>query len=64
MKPIATDILIDHFHGHQAALNFISQQLVSGETLAISIVTITEFSGGMRPGEETGQNDSCPCLLC
>lgn len=53
MKLIDTDILIDHFHGHQAALDFISQQLVAGETLAISVVTVTEFSGGMRSGEET-----------
>lgn len=52
MKLIDTDILIDHFHGHQAALDFITQQLVAGETLAISVVTVTEFSGGMRPGEE------------
>ena len=52
MKLIDTDILIDHFHGHQAAFNFITQQLVNGETLAISVVTITEFSSGMRPGEE------------
>lgn len=53
MKLIDTDILIDHFHGHRAALDFIAQQLVAGETLAISVVTVTEFSGGMRPGEET-----------
>lgn len=46
-----TDILIDHFHGHQAALDFIAQQLSAGETVAISVVTVTEFSGGMRPGE-------------
>ena len=52
MKLIDTDILIDHFHGHQAAFNFITQQIVGGEVLAISVVTITEFAGGMRPGEE------------
>ncbi len=52
MQIIDTDILIDHFHGHQAALNFLSQQAAQGETLAISVVSITEFSGGMRPGEE------------
>ena len=52
MQIIDTDILIDHFHGHQAALNFLSQQVAQGETLAISVVSITEFSGGMRPGEE------------
>jgi predicted nucleic acid-binding protein len=53
LKLIDTDILIDHFHGHQAAFDFIRQQLVAGETLAISVVTVTEFSGGMRSGEET-----------
>lgn len=52
MKLIDTDILIDHFHGHEAALDFIAQQLIAGERLAISVVTITEFSGGMRPNEE------------
>jgi predicted nucleic acid-binding protein len=53
LKLIDTDILIDHFHGHQAALDFFTQQLVADETLAISVVTVTEFSSGMRPGEET-----------
>lgn len=52
MKLIDTDVLIDHFHGHQAALDFITQQLLEGETLAISVVSVAEFSGGMRPGEE------------
>jgi predicted nucleic acid-binding protein len=52
VKLIDTDVLIDHFHGHQAALDFITQQLLDGEPLAISVVTVTEFSGGMRPGEE------------
>lgn len=52
MKLIDTDILIDYFHGHQAALDFIAQQLLSGETLAISVVTLTELLAGMRPGEE------------
>ena len=46
-----TDILIDHFHGHQAALDFMAGQLNAGETVAISVITLTEFSGGMRPGE-------------
>jgi hypothetical protein len=53
MKLIDTDILIDHFHGHRAALDFITVQLINGERLAISVVTVAEFSGGMRPGEET-----------
>ena len=53
MKIIDTDILIDHFHGHHAALEFITQQLVSGEATVISVVSVTEFLSGMRPGEET-----------
>jgi predicted nucleic acid-binding protein len=52
MKLIDTDVLIDHFHGHHAALNYLTQQVAQGETLAISVVTIAEFSGGMRSGEE------------
>ncbi|NOG66458.1 MAG: hypothetical protein HND46_23860 [Chloroflexi bacterium] len=40
MKLIDTDILIDHFHGHRAALDFIAQQLVAGETLAIVAILI------------------------
>jgi predicted nucleic acid-binding protein len=53
MKLIDTDVLIDHFHGVQAALNYLTQQVAQGETLALSVVTIAEFSGGMRPGEES-----------
>jgi predicted nucleic acid-binding protein len=52
MKLIDTDILIDHFHGHRAALNFLVGQLEDNEPLALSVVTLTEFTGGMRPGEE------------
>lgn len=52
MKLIDTDILIDHFHGHQAALDYFAETLAAGESLAISVVTLTELTGGMRPGEE------------
>lgn len=52
MKLIDTDILIDHFHGHHAALTFIARELANSEPLAISVVTIAELSGGMRLGEE------------
>ncbi|HMQ53783.1 MAG TPA: hypothetical protein PKE64_20745 [Anaerolineae bacterium] len=52
MKLIDTDVLIDHFHGHQPALNFLAHQLTSGEAVAISVVTITEILISMRPGEE------------
>lgn len=52
MRLFDTDVLIDHFHGHQAALEFIATSLSQGETLAVSVVTLTELLGGMRPGEE------------
>jgi len=52
MKLVDTDIAIDHFHGHQAALDFLSEALAEGEVLAISIVTLTELMAGMRPNEE------------
>jgi predicted nucleic acid-binding protein len=52
MKLIDTDIAIDHFHGHHAALEFFATTLAAGEELAISVVTLTEIACGMRPGEE------------
>ena len=51
MKLIDTDILIDHFHGNEAALSFINDLYEAGEQLAISVVTMTELLGGMRSGE-------------
>jgi hypothetical protein len=53
MKLIDTDIVIDHFHGHQAALDYFAETLAAGEILAISVVTLAELAGGMRPAEET-----------
>ncbi|MEW5986173.1 MAG: PIN domain-containing protein [Chloroflexota bacterium] len=52
MKIIDTDVLIDHFHGHRAALEYFAQNLAAGEVLAVSVVALTELLGGMRPGEE------------
>jgi predicted nucleic acid-binding protein len=52
MKLIDTDILIDHFHGHQSALNYLADQLEDEEPVALSVVTLAEFAGGMRQGEE------------
>lgn len=52
MKLIDTDVVIDHFHGHAAALHFLADNLAAGETLAISVVTLTEILSGLRPGEE------------
>lgn len=52
MKIIDTDIAIDHFHGHHAALNYFAENLAAGQILAVSIITLTEFMGGMREGEQ------------
>lgn len=52
MKIIDTDIAIDHFHGHRAALDYFAENLATGQILAISVVTLAEFMGGMREGEQ------------
>ena len=52
MKLIDTDILIDHFHSSKAALSFMKTVSDVDEQPAVSIVTVTELLGGMRPGEE------------
>lgn len=52
MKLIDTDIAIDHFHGHRAAMDYFAETLAAGEILAISVITLTELESGMRPGEE------------
>ena len=52
MKLIDTDIVIDHFHGHAAALEYYTENLAAGETLAVSVITLTEVMAGLRPGEE------------
>ena len=52
MKLIDTDILIDHFHSHEAALAFMSSLAEMNERLVISVVTLTELLAGMRSGEE------------
>ena len=51
MKLIDTDIAIDHFHGHRAALDYFTQTLLDGEILAMSVISLTEILAGMRPGE-------------
>ena len=53
MKLIDTDIAIDHFHGHQAAQDYFTEMLTAGESLVISVITLTELVAGMRPGEES-----------
>ena len=52
MKIVDTDILIDHFHGHRAAMDYLAQYFSTGGELALSVVTVTELLGGMRSGEE------------
>ncbi len=52
MKLLDTDILIDHFHGHQAATNLVRDLLLQGETVCLSVVTVSEILAGLRPGEE------------
>ncbi len=51
MKLVDTDIAIDHFHGHHEALEYFTQTLIDGETLAMSVVSLTEILAGMRVGE-------------
>lgn len=53
MKVIDTDVLIDHFHGNRHATDLVRNWLLAGETLHISVVTVTEILAGMRAGEET-----------
>ena len=48
MKLIDTDIVIDHFHGHRAAHEYFASILASNEILAISVITLTEITSGMR----------------
>lgn len=52
MKLLDTDILIDLFHGNRAARSFIEKQNAQGEQLAVSVITLVEMLGNMRPGEE------------
>ncbi|MFZ5905660.1 MAG: type II toxin-antitoxin system VapC family toxin [Chloroflexota bacterium] len=52
MKLIDTDIAIDHFHGHRAALEYFTLMLLDGEVLAMSVVSLAEILAGMRAGEQ------------
>lgn len=52
MRLIDTDVLIDHFHGVEAATGYIANALLADGELFISIVSVTEVLAGMRPGEE------------
>jgi hypothetical protein len=52
MRLIDTDVLIDHFHGVQAATDYIANALMVDGELFISIASVTEVLAGLRPGEE------------
>ena len=52
MKILDTDILLDHLQGNRAALDYLSAELKAGETLAISVITLTELLSGLRYDEE------------
>lgn len=56
MLILDTDVLLDHLQGNRAALDYLSAQLTAGETLAISVVTLTELLSGRRDDEETRIN--------
>lgn len=49
---VDTHILIDHFHGNTHATAFVREALLRGDTLIISIATVSELLAGMRLGEE------------
>lgn len=57
MQLIDTDVLIDHFHGVQAATEYIANALITEGELFISIVSVTEILAGRRKGEETATEE-------
>jgi predicted nucleic acid-binding protein len=52
VRLVDTDVLIDHFHGVEAATGFIADALLADGELFISSVSVTEILAGMRRGEE------------
>ena len=52
MRLIDTDVLIDHFHGIEAATAYIANALLADGELFISVVSVAEVLAGMRPEEE------------
>ena len=56
MKILDTDVLLDHLQGQRAALEYLSAQLKASETLAISVITLTEVLSGLRYDEEARIN--------
>jgi len=51
MRLIDTDVLIDHFHGVEAATDYIAGALLADGELFISSVSVTEILAGMRRSE-------------
>ena len=52
MRLIDTDVLIDHFHGVNAATEYVARALLEDGELFISIVSVAEILAGMRPEEK------------
>ncbi len=52
MKIVDTDVLLDYFHGNQAAAEFVALYIARREALTISAISVVEITGGMREGEE------------
>ena len=48
---VDSDVLIEHLHGREAARDWLIQARQSTGPLAISVVSLTEVAGGMRPPE-------------
>ena len=51
MKLLDTDVIVNHFQGHQPTLSFIADNLAAGEILAVSVVALTELTSELRPKE-------------
>ncbi len=48
---VDSDVLIEHLRGKQPARDWLTQARQSTGPLAISVVSLTEIAGGMRPPE-------------
>jgi predicted nucleic acid-binding protein len=48
---VDSDVLIDHLRGERAARDWLVASRQSSGPLAISVVSLTEIAGGMRPPE-------------
>lgn len=52
MLLVDTDVLIDHFHGVNAATEFVARSLLQDGELLISIISVTKILAGMRQNEQ------------